>query len=123
MHINTALAAALGWSLPAAAQLNKLAVAAGLKYFGTAVDNPGLTNNAYMAVASNPDEFGQVTPANGQKWDATEATQNSLSYTKGDAVTTVAAKAGQILRCHNLVWYNQLPNWGSCSATCSKTFI
>jgi endo-1,4-beta-xylanase len=87
-------------------------VAAGLRYFGTAVDNPGLGNSAYMVIAKNKDEFGQVTPANGQKWDSTERSQGSFSYGNGDAVATAARGAGQILRCHTLVWYSQLPSWG-----------
>lgn len=105
------LAAASGPS-PAAGQLNSLAKAAGLLYFGTAVDNPSLSNSAYTAIAFNSSEFGQITPANGQKWDSIEPSNGVYSYTKGDAITTKARAAGQILRCHNLVWYNQLPSWG-----------
>jgi endo-1,4-beta-xylanase len=112
MRLNAIIVAVLAASAPAYAQLNRLAVAAGLKYFGTAVDNPGLNNNAYMQVAKNKDEFGQVTPANGQKWDATERSQGSFSYASGDAVTSLVKQTGQILRCHTLVWYSQLPSWG-----------
>lgn len=51
----------------AQAGLNTAAKAAGLKYFGTAVDNPGLEDKAYVKQTSNTDDFGQITPANGQK--------------------------------------------------------
>jgi endo-1,4-beta-xylanase len=112
MRLPCLLAALVAVSSPAQAQLNKLAAAAGFKYFGTAVDNPGLNNAAYMAIATNEDEFGQVTPANGQKWDSTEPNQGQFSYSKGDAVTSRARQAGQMLRCHTLVWHSQLPNWG-----------
>lgn len=54
------------------AQLNKLAVAAGLKYFGSATDNGELTNTTYTAILSDSDEFGQITPGNTQKWYYTE---------------------------------------------------
>lgn len=54
------------------AQLNKLAVAAGLKYFGSATDNGELTNTSYTAILSDADEFGQITPGNTQKWYYTE---------------------------------------------------
>lgn len=107
------LAAILVACSPATAQLNQLAIAAGFKYFGTAVDNPGLNNQAYMNIASSKNEFGQVTPANGQKWDSTERSQGQFSYTNGDAVTNRARQAGQILRCHTLVWHSQLPSWGA----------
>ena len=38
----------------------------GLKYFGTATDNPS-TDAAYSAELSNTSDFGQLTPANAQK--------------------------------------------------------
>jgi hypothetical protein len=59
MLYSAALAALL--ALPGAqAQLNKLAKAAGLKYFGSATDNGELTDTSYVAILSNTDEFGQI---------------------------------------------------------------
>jgi endo-1,4-beta-xylanase len=95
------------------AQLNQLAKMAGLLYFGTAVDNPGLSNARYLAIARNPDEFGQITPANGQKWEKTEPSAGRFDFSAGDAVVDVARQAGQLVRCHALVWHSQLPPWGS----------
>ena len=100
---------------PATCQLNKWAKAAGLKYFGTAVDNPSLSNQAYMLIARDSDEFGSVTPANGQKWSNTEGSQGRFSYDIGDAIANVVKQSGQLLRCHTLVWYSQLPSWGQSS--------
>lgn len=112
MHSNS-LILALVAPATVLAQLNSLAVAAGLKYFGTAVDERHTTDDAsYIAIVNNVQEFGQVVPENGQKWQNTEPSQNSFSYTQGDIVPNVAKKNGQILRCHTLVWYSQLPNWG-----------
>ena len=59
----------------ASAQLHKLAKEAGLKYFGTATDTPGMRERAgfestypqYDAILKNTDEFGQLTPSNGMK--------------------------------------------------------
>lgn len=49
-------------SLPfSVAQLNTLAQAAGKKYFGTATDNPELTNAAYVAQLGNTSDFHQLT--------------------------------------------------------------
>lgn len=110
--VSVRLATLLAAASAATAQLNSLAKGAGLLYFGTAVDNPSLSNSAYAAIAFNSSEFGQVTPANGQKWDSVQPSQNTFNYANGDAITTKAQAAGQILRCHNLVWYNQLPSWG-----------
>jgi endo-1,4-beta-xylanase len=111
MHFSTVLPLAL---LPAAyAQLNTLAKAKGLKYFGSATDNPEFTDAAYVKILSDSTEFGQITPGNSQKWDSIEPSQNSFSYTKGDAVVSLAQGNGQLLRCHNLCWHNQLPSWGT----------
>ena len=54
--------------LPANAQLNSIAKSAGKLYFGSATDNPELTDTAYVAVLSNSSEFGQITPGNSMKW-------------------------------------------------------
>jgi hypothetical protein len=43
----------------------------GLKYFGTATDNPELTDTAYLEVLSNISEFGQITIGNSQKVGST----------------------------------------------------
>lgn len=99
--------------LPAAfAQLNTLAKAKGLLYFGSATDNPELTNTEYTAILDNSANFGQITPGNTQKWEYVEPSQDVYSYTEADVITDLAEANGQILRCHNLVWYNQLPRWG-----------
>ena len=44
--------------------LNTAAVAAGKLYFGSATDNPELTDTAYVAELSNTADFGQTTPGN-----------------------------------------------------------
>ena len=96
------LAVLLSVISPAACQLDKLAKAAGLKYFGTAVDNPALNNQAYMRIARDPEEFGSLTPANGQKWSNTQGSEGRFSYGSGDAIANVARQSGQQLRCHTL---------------------
>ncbi|KAI0103842.1 family 10 glycosyl hydrolase [Nemania sp. FL0031] len=112
MLYSTALAALV--ALPGAqAQLNKLAKAAGKLYFGSATDNGELSDSPYLAILSNMDEFGQITPGNGQKWQYTEPSQGTFSYTSGDQIASLAATNGQLLRCHTLVWYSQLPSWVS----------
>src|ERR1044071_5159573 len=105
MKLSQLLAVVLATQL-AECQLNKWAKAAGLKYFGTAVDNPALNNQQYMRIARDTDEFGQITPANGQKWSNTQPSQGRFSYGSGDAIANIATQTGQLLRCHTLVWYN-----------------
>ena len=48
--------------------LHTLAKAAGKLYFGSATDNPELTDTAYVAKLSQSNEFGQITPGNSMKW-------------------------------------------------------
>ena len=91
--------------------LADLAKKAGLKYFGTAIDNVVLDNKQYTDIAFNKSEFNQVTPANGQKWMYIEPSRNVFNYTLGDQIVVPSKKAGQLRRCHNFVWHQQLPSW------------
>ncbi|KAK3321895.1 glycoside hydrolase superfamily [Apodospora peruviana] len=113
MHSKALLAALLAPAV-VTAQLHQLAVAAGLKYFGTAVSEGNVnSDSAYRAIVNNKNEIGQLVPENGQKWDATEPSRGSFSYSSGDIVPNIAKANGQLLRCHTLVWHSQLPNWVS----------
>ena len=49
------------------AGLDTAAVAIGKLYFGTATDNPELTDTAYVSQLKNTADFGQITPGNSQK--------------------------------------------------------
>ncbi|TBU33420.1 endo-1,4-beta-xylanase C precursor [Dichomitus squalens] len=95
------------------AGLHTLAKAAGKLYFGTATDNPELTDTAYAAKLNDSKEFGQITPGNSMKWDATEPTRGTFTFSGGDQIANLAKANGQLLRGHNCVWYNQLPSWVS----------
>ncbi|KAI0105618.1 carbohydrate-binding module family 1 protein [Hypoxylon sp. NC0597] len=106
--------AAVLLALPGAmAQLNQLAKAAGKLYFGSATDNGELSDTTYVNILKDPNMFGQITPGNGQKWQYTEPSQGSFSYTSGDQIVNFAKSNGQIVRCHTLVWHSQLPSWVS----------
>lgn len=41
----------------------------------------------------------------------TEPEQGVFNFTGGDAFLDLAEATGKRVRCHNLVWYNQLPDW------------
>ncbi|KAL5463051.1 hypothetical protein PMIN06_001297 [Paraphaeosphaeria minitans] len=87
----------------AADGLNTRAVVAGKQYFGSATDNGELTNSAYVAGLSNTVDFGQSR--------LLEPSRGTFNYVNGDVIANFAANNGQYLRCHTLVWYNQLPSW------------
>ncbi|KAJ5623579.1 hypothetical protein N7490_012184 [Penicillium lividum] len=103
--------------------LDTAAVALGKLYFGTATDNPELTDAAYETQLNNTQDFGQITPGNSQKWDATEPTQNTFTFTNGDVIADLAEANGQKLRCHNLVWYEQLPSWVTSGTWTNATLL
>ncbi|KAI0775068.1 endo-1,4-beta-xylanase C precursor [Trametes elegans] len=98
---------------PTGAGLHALAKAAGKLYFGTATDNGELTDQAYTAILDDNSQFGQITPANSMKWDATEPVQGQFTFSGGEQIANLAKTNGQLLRGHNCVWYNQLPSWVS----------
>ncbi|SPQ21353.1 72bbcad2-b8c9-4355-8907-14b86e670157 [Thermothielavioides terrestris] len=103
---------------PAAAQnqtqgegLHSLMVAAGKLYFGTAMDTGNFNDPAYMAIVTNKSEFGMFTPENSMKWQVTEPQLDKFSFTQADEVAQKVKSNGQMLRCHTLVWYSQLPTF------------
>ncbi|KAF5389868.1 hypothetical protein D9757_003635 [Collybiopsis confluens] len=103
-------------SIPAAptgTNSNALARAAGKLYFGTATDNSELSDSAYVAILNDNTYFGQLTPANSMKWDATEPQQGTFLFSGGDQIVAQAKAHNQLMRGHNCVWYNQLPSWVS----------
>ncbi|KKY32917.1 hypothetical protein UCDDA912_g07146 [Diaporthe ampelina] len=123
MHFTSQAALALAAATGANAQLHQLAVAAGLKYFGSATDNPELDDTAYTAILNDATEFGQITPGNSMKWDTIEPQNGTFSFTKGDVIADLAKTNSQLLRCHTLVWYNQLPSWVSSGSWTNETLI
>ena len=61
-------AAALPTATSNVAGLHALAKQAGKLYFGTATDNPELTDTPYVNILNNVQMFGQITAANSMKW-------------------------------------------------------
>ncbi|RYP89347.1 hypothetical protein DL769_000102 [Monosporascus sp. CRB-8-3] len=112
MRLLTPIAALLA-AHGASAQLHRLAAAAGKMYFGSATDNGELNDAAYVRILTDPNEFGQTTPGNGQKWQFTQPSRGSFSYSSGDQIANFAKTNNMILRCHTLVWHSQLPSWVS----------
>ncbi|KAK7032265.1 hypothetical protein VNI00_013224 [Paramarasmius palmivorus] len=112
---------------------NTAAQVAGKLYFGSATDNSELTDAPYVAILNDTTLFGQITPANSLKWDATEPERGVFTFSGGDAIVNLARGNGQLIRgvltfslsikpcisdCgviagHNTVWHNQLPSWVS----------
>ncbi|KAG8748911.1 hypothetical protein FRC12_013719 [Ceratobasidium sp. 428] len=103
--------------------LHKLAKAHG-RYFGTATDQLWTnTDAAYLAITGNVSEFGVNTPGNQLKWDATEKSRNTFTFTNADYEVNWAKNHSQIVRGHTFAWYSQLPSWVSSGGFDNATLI
>ncbi|KAI0629545.1 endo-1,4-beta xylanase [Trametes polyzona] len=91
--------------------LNVAAKNARKLYLGTATNSDQWNDTKYFNILKNNAEFGQVTPANVMKWFATEPEEGVFTFQDADIIADFTKKTGKLLRGHNCVWYNQLPDW------------
>ncbi|EJF60080.1 hypothetical protein DICSQDRAFT_137883 [Dichomitus squalens LYAD-421 SS1] len=96
---------------PAATGLDKAFKAKGKKFWGTCSDSNRFSNAQDSAVTVR--EFGSLTPENSMKWDATEPSRGSFTFSGADALVNYATQNGLLVRAHTLVWHSQLPSWVS----------
>ncbi len=108
-----------------AAPAPALAVLAGDRYFGTALELPHLDRDqAYAALAA--EQFSQATAENAMKWQVVEPTRGQFSWSGADEIVAFAEANNQLVRGHTLVWHNQLPGWltaGSFSSAELKSIL
>jgi len=99
----------------AATTLGASAAAKG-RYFGAAIAAPKLSDAKYLNIVKT--EFNSVTPENEMKWDATEPSRGSFTYTNGDKILNQGISQGAKVRGHTLLWHSQQPSWvGSLSGS------
>jgi endo-1,4-beta-xylanase len=91
-----------------ASTLNAAIISKGRSYIGTSLTIR--SDNSEQNLIKGP-EFGSITPENAMKWDATEPSRGSFSWSGADAIANFATQNKKQMRCHTLVWYSQLPSW------------
>ncbi|ETS84963.1 hypothetical protein PFICI_02988 [Pestalotiopsis fici W106-1] len=121
--------------------LNDWMTCNGKLYFGTAASPSHFDDTRWMEILKNHHHFGQVTPENSQKvrpvislfrlksltaapkWKSTEPERGVFNFTTADINMREAQKNNQLVRCHTLIWYNDLPDWLSTTTWDNATLI
>ncbi|MCL2449704.1 MAG: endo-1,4-beta-xylanase, partial [Polyangiaceae bacterium] len=87
-----------------ASQSQRVLVAIGNKFFGTAV----ATAADYTSFLAH---FNQVTPGNAGKWGSVEPVQGQMNWTDLDTAYDFAKANDLPFKLHTLVWGSQQPQW------------
>jgi endo-1,4-beta-xylanase len=75
---------------------------------GAAVRTADLSGEAAFLLTKH---YNSITSENDMKWDATEPTEGTFTFTTADSEVAFAKANNMHVRGHTLVWHNQIPAW------------
>lgn len=93
------------------ASIHELFTAKGKLYYGSITDPVDIANQ--QDVDTIKAYFGQLSPQNSMKWDATESARGEFNFDGSDQFVDFATSNGMLIRGHTLLWHSQLPTWVS----------
>lgn len=78
-------------------------------YIGTAMSQLYMNESENLKITA--EEFNMITVEWELKWAHTEPERGKYTYELGDRVVAFAEKNKMMLRGHNLIWHEEVPNW------------
>ncbi|GAA3747830.1 endo-1,4-beta-xylanase [Salinactinospora qingdaonensis] len=98
----------LRWSAPPGFFIGS-AVAGGGHHLEQDYPDPFTSDKKYRKILKK--QFNSVSPENQMKWEYIHPERDRYDFEMADAIVDFAARNGQVVRGHTLLWHSQNPEW------------